>query len=81
MAVQQIRSEITADAADVGVIGAVGTQKMRAACPNCGTAVEPNAKFCPNCGNKLDTERHCTNCGAALQANARFCGECGTPVT
>jgi len=81
MAVQKIRSEITADAADAGVIGAVGTEKMQAACPNCGTAVEPNAKFCPNCGQKLDAQRHCTNCGAALSANSKFCGECGTPVT
>ena len=80
MAVQKIHSDVTADASDVAVIGAVGSAKMRAACPNCGNAVEPNAKFCGNCGQKLDVQRHCTNCGAALQANAKFCGECGTPV-
>lgn len=80
MAVEQIRAGITADAADVATIGAVGTVKMKAACPNCGTAVEPGAKFCPNCGQKLDQQRHCTNCGAPLANTARFCGECGTPV-
>jgi predicted nucleic acid-binding Zn ribbon protein len=78
MAVQKIHSEITADASDAAVIGAVGTAKMRAACPKCGEAVAPDAKFCGSCGHKLDIQRHCTNCGAALAANAKFCGECGT---
>jgi hypothetical protein len=81
MAVEKIRAEVTADAADASVISAVGTDKMRAACPNCGSAVAPNAKFCGSCGYKLDAEHHCTNCGAALALNAKFCGECGTPVT
>jgi predicted nucleic acid-binding Zn ribbon protein len=80
MAVEQIRSTVTADAADAAVIGAVGTTKMKAACPNCGTAVEPGAKFCGNCGHKLDVQRHCTNCGAPLANTARFCAECGTPA-
>jgi predicted nucleic acid-binding Zn ribbon protein len=80
MAVDKIRSSVGVDAADDKVIGSVGSATMRAACPNCGAAVAPNAKFCPECGQKLDTQRHCTNCGAALPTGAKFCGECGTPV-
>jgi ribosomal protein L32 len=55
-------------------------------CPNCGTALPPNAKFCLECGTKIERKpqmvrpTHCQNCGAELLPNARFCMECGTKV-
>jgi membrane protease subunit (stomatin/prohibitin family) len=52
----------------------------RVACPKCGGANEPGAKFCHECGAKMEVAAEtvpCVKCGAALQAGAKFCNECG----
>lgn len=50
------------------------------ACPHCGAATRPNARFCPVCGRSIATERTCPHCGSRTSANAVFCGECGNPI-
>ena len=48
------------------------------ACPKCGAACAPDAKFCLNCGEKLGVAgAACPECGAALPAGAKFCANCG----
>ncbi len=47
------------------------------ACPKCGAANTPGAKFCQECGTGLGPKT-CANCGAELAADAKFCPECGT---
>ncbi|MBO5868577.1 MAG: SPFH domain-containing protein, partial [Oscillospiraceae bacterium] len=48
------------------------------ACPKCGAACAPEAKFCLNCGEKLGVAgAACPECGAALPAGAKFCANCG----
>ncbi|MBS2039815.1 zinc ribbon domain-containing protein [bacterium] len=46
------------------------------ACPQCGHALAPHAKFCGECGNRLPNER-CSNCGHQLEKGAKFCAQCG----
>ena len=46
------------------------------ACPKCGTASPPGARFCHGCGQAL--ARGCVSCSAPLQDGARFCSSCGT---
>lgn len=48
-----------------------------AACPFCGSAVEPNYEICPVCGHKL--VEYCTFCGANMAATDIDCPECGMP--
>jgi len=53
----------------------------RIACPKCGGANAPGARFCNECGAKMEVASQtvpCIKCGAALQAGAKFCIECGT---
>jgi len=59
----------------------VAGDKLRAACPKCGAAIQPGARFCPECGARLGQDRFCASCGAAVAANARFCPECGARLT
>jgi uncharacterized OB-fold protein len=60
------------------------------ACPNCGLALAPGARFCSSCGqtivlpestqvqmSQVDT---CVNCGAELLPDSLFCAECGHKV-
>ncbi|HEX7296851.1 MAG TPA: SPFH domain-containing protein [Pyrinomonadaceae bacterium] len=52
----------------------------RVACPKCGGANAPGAKFCHECGAKMDVGAEtvpCVKCGTALQAGTKFCNECG----
>ena len=52
----------------------------RVACPKCGGANAPDAKFCHECGAKMDVaveKASCVKCGTPLQAGAKFCNECG----
>lgn len=46
------------------------------ACPSCGHALAPDARFCGECGNRLPHER-CRSCGHQLEASAKFCAQCG----
>lgn len=53
----------------------------RVACPKCGGANAPGAKFCHECGAQMDVAAEkvsCVKCGAALPAGTKFCNECGT---
>ena len=55
----------------------------RIACPKCGGANVPGAKFCHECGAKMDVASQtvpCVKCGAALEAGAKFCNECGNKI-
>ena len=48
------------------------------ACPKCGAACAPEAKFCLNCGEKLGVAgTACPECGSALPVGAKFCMNCG----
>jgi hypothetical protein len=54
------------------------------ACPNCGCALKPNARFCPACGQALPATLApapaaavCPNCSRPLRAGAKFCNGCG----
>jgi len=49
------------------------------ACPHCGTAIDPAAKFCPECGQSLAAPTACAKCGAKLSGAGKFCVECGAP--
>jgi membrane protease subunit (stomatin/prohibitin family) len=76
---EQIYNDVTADAEDAKVISSVGTEKVKASCPQCHAPLANNAKFCPECGYKLaDAKKFCTECGAQLTPEAKFCPECGT---
>ena len=48
-----------------------------AACPFCGSAVDPNYEICPVCGHNL--VEYCTLCGANMAATDIDCPECGMP--
>src|SRR5439155_9269575 len=50
---------------------------MPTACPQCGTAATPGARFCAVCGAALVG---CPTCGSAIPAAARFCPSCGRAV-
>src|SRR5438094_1782537 len=50
---------------------------MPTACPQCGTAATPGARFCAVCGAAL---AGCPTCGSAIPASARFCPSCGRAV-
>ncbi len=50
------------------------------ACPACGTANAPGAKFCQNCGTGMaPAQVFCQQCGGQMDSSARFCPACGTP--
>jgi len=49
------------------------------ACPTCGKANQPAAKFCADCGAKMEVAQvDCVKCGAKLREGAKFCSECGS---
>jgi len=48
------------------------------ACPHCGFANQPGAKFCANCGKPQGLR--CPECGADVAEGARFCSNCGIPL-
>lgn len=50
------------------------------ACPACGNANQPGARFCQQCGGNMVTSQ-CTKCTAPLAPEARFCGACGQSRT
>ena len=45
-------------------------------CPECGTPLNPGAKFCSECGFRLETNT-CPGCGGAIKPGMKFCPECG----
>lgn len=49
------------------------------ACPSCGAANAPTAKFCNNCGKPLG-KVICPNCKAENAPGAKFCNNCGTKL-
>jgi hypothetical protein len=63
---------------------AVGTAQGSPACPNCGHAVRPGAKFCSHCAAPLSGgvgRRFCSSCGAENSTTSKFCGGCGQALT
>jgi Zn-finger nucleic acid-binding protein len=46
-------------------------------CPNCGAAVDPDARRCPYCKAQLATVS-CPSCFALMFDGAKFCPACGT---
>src|SRR3954451_24281807 len=53
-----------------------------AACPQCGTAVAPGAKFCKTCGSALGlpASTTCPQCGTSAPPGAKFCKACGAAL-
>lgn len=52
----------------LGVLLLVGVRVARRkpqSCRNCGTRIEPNAKFCPKCGTQRDAASHLTETNLA----------------
>jgi len=69
--------EAADDSASDGTAGAED-----AACPSCGTAVDPDDNFCVSCGADLTdddaaTLEACPNCDTRVDADASFCPSCG----
>jgi ribosomal protein L40E len=58
----------------------VAGDALQAACPHCGAAVKPGAKFCAACGQSLTQGHFCMQCGARIEGKAKFCPECGTKL-
>lgn len=67
----------------------VSTPEAGDSCGQCGTRLEPGAKFCPSCGNKTTAAKTarerkgaktCSKCGAKLNETAKFCANCGMPT-
>ena len=53
------------------------TAGLRRPCPQCGSFVQPNAKFCNDCGAKVALVKYCPQCGNTLCENDKFCSQCG----
>lgn len=50
------------------------------ACPKCGHALSPHAKFCGGCGSRVHRD-NCPKCGHhLLEVDAHFCPECGAKL-
>ena len=47
-------------------------------CPQCGAALQDDAKFCTLCGAPTALQRCCNNCGKELTPEVVFCPDCGT---
>jgi len=47
-------------------------------CRQCGSALQPGAKFCVECGNRVGGG--CPHCGAETPASAQFCTSCGASL-
>jgi membrane protease subunit (stomatin/prohibitin family) len=57
-----------------------GAATSTVACPKCGSANNPGAKFCHDCGAQMQVQQQtvpCVKCGAQLPEGAKFCNECG----
>ena len=46
-------------------------------CMQCGSQLNPNARFCERCGAKVSAESCCTGCGYVFTNDALFCPSCG----
>lgn len=68
-----------ASAFGAGPQGGGGGGAATIACPSCGKANQPAAKFCADCGGKMQVAQvPCVKCGANLREGAKFCSECGS---
>lgn len=47
-------------------------------CPNCGTALDPDADFCEACHRYVRPDV-CSFCGTHFNENDPYCPECGSP--
>lgn len=46
-------------------------------CPECQSAVAPDAHFCSACGHQIMVFDQCSNCAKNIPPNAKFCPKCG----
>jgi len=53
-------------------------QPLRAACPQCGNAIQTGFNFCPRCSYKLSPS--CPQCQRVVSAQDLYCPYCGTSV-
>lgn len=44
-------------------------------CPECGAAVEEDARFCPECGAEI--VHICPECGQESPLDEKYCSHCG----
>lgn len=85
-ALAALRAEADEAPPDVETLVAARVESIRsgsgagAACPMCGVALEPDARFCSACGHRVGGPSHCGSCGSSLAAGTRFCGNCGGRV-
>src|SRR5688572_31819460 len=59
------------------ILNAMAADASSLHCPNCGAAVDPDARRCPYCTARLATVS-CPSCFAPMFDGAAFCGRCGT---
>jgi len=65
-----------------GGAGFAAGSSQAVACPSCGTANAPGAKFCANCGASMAPPTvACPSCHAANAASAKFCSSCGASLS
>ena len=54
------------------------------ACPACGQALKPGARFCHACGAEIAVLKPgktiCPSCGKELEESLKFCNACGKPL-
>jgi hypothetical protein len=51
---------------------------MQAACPACGSVVEPRANYCPRC--RYSFHPTCPHCKGPVRPGDAFCANCGTDL-
>src|SRR5687768_16387964 len=58
------------------ILNAMAADASSLHCPNCGAAVDPDARRCPYCKARLATVS-CPSCFALMFDGAKFCPSCG----
>lgn len=71
--------ETVSSAISRGLAHGVTSDTASVACPRCGEANDPDAKFCDHCGAPLT--RTCPSCGEANAPDAKFCDHCGQALS
>ncbi len=53
------------------------TKTPKRFCMQCGSQLNPNARFCEHCGTKVAEGSFCSGCGYVFTNNASYCPSCG----